>query len=91
MHATCCFNDWLQMEAVHERNRRSSGLDLLLGTALAAMHRPAAVLLPLYAAFYSLLVASGAVVARVWWPQVRSLLAAGSLRCGVGGGDGGER
>ena len=38
------------MESVAERTRRSSGLPLLMGTALAAVHRPAKLLLPTYGA-----------------------------------------
>ncbi|PSC76963.1 mechanosensitive ion channel isoform A [Micractinium conductrix] len=45
-----------QMESVAERTRRSSGLPLLMGTALAAVHRPAKLLLPTYGFFYTLLV-----------------------------------
>ncbi|EFN57140.1 hypothetical protein CHLNCDRAFT_143472 [Chlorella variabilis] len=57
-----------QLEAVNERMRRSSGLELLFATALASVHRPALVLLPWYGFFYILLVASAfadVVVARL--------------------------
>lgn len=37
-----------QMEHVIERTRNSSGLDLIIGSALASVHRPAKLLLPLY-------------------------------------------
>lgn len=36
------------MEHVIERTRNSSGLDLIIGSALASVHRPAKLLLPLY-------------------------------------------
>lgn len=39
-----------QMEAVTERTRSSSGLQLVVGTALASIHRPAKLLLPMYGA-----------------------------------------
>ncbi|EFN57141.1 hypothetical protein CHLNCDRAFT_143473 [Chlorella variabilis] len=47
-----------QLEAVNARVGRSNGLDVLVGTALASVHRPALVLLPWYGFFYILLVAS---------------------------------
>ncbi|KAI3434983.1 hypothetical protein D9Q98_003035 [Chlorella vulgaris] len=47
-----------KMDVVNERMRRSNGLDLLMGTALASVHRPALVLLPWYGFFYILLIAS---------------------------------
>ena len=48
-----------QMEAVQERTKRSNGLEMLLGTALTAVHKPAKVTLPYLGLFYSLLVISG--------------------------------
>ncbi|KAL4435614.1 hypothetical protein ABPG77_002577 [Micractinium sp. CCAP 211/92] len=45
-----------KMEAVAEKTRNSSGLSLLVGTALASVYRPAKMLLPVYGGFYSLLV-----------------------------------
>lgn len=47
------------MEAMAERVNGASGLQLILGTALASVHRPAKILLPMYGFFYVLLVASG--------------------------------
>ena len=48
-----------QMDAVQERTKQSSGLQLLIGTALAAVHKPAKVTLPYLGLSYSLLVISG--------------------------------
>jgi hypothetical protein len=48
-----------QMDAVQERTKQSSGLQLLAGTALAAVHTPAKVTLPYLGLTYSLLVISG--------------------------------
>ncbi|KAI7843449.1 hypothetical protein COHA_002927 [Chlorella ohadii] len=58
------FGNWLlelmgnKMEHVIERTRNSSGLDLVAGSALASVHRPAKLLLPLYGLFYCMLVVS---------------------------------
>ena len=41
-----CLPACLQLEAVNARVGRSNGLDVLVGTALASVHRPALVLLP---------------------------------------------
>lgn len=48
MNVIICTTDQVQMEAVAERTRNSSGLTLLIGTALASVYRPAKMLLPVY-------------------------------------------
>jgi len=47
------------MEEVTEKTQNANGLELVVGTALVAVHRPAKLLLPLYGFFYGLLVMSG--------------------------------
>lgn len=63
------------MQDLMQRNQEADGLQLLAGTALVATHRPATVLLPLWAVSYSLTVPQGpCAVPGVAWSQPHQLL-----------------